>query len=109
MPSFDVVCETDKHEITNAIDQANREVGTRFDFKGSDSRVSKQENVLILESQSKFQVEQILDILRTKLVKRGIDLLCLDPGEIKEVGSRAKQEITVREGLDQDLARKIVR
>lgn len=109
MPSFDVVSEIDKHELDNAVDQANREIGNRFDFKGSDSKVSKQENVLVLESQSKFQVEQILDILRNKLVKRGIDLLCLEPGEIKEVGSRAKQEITVREGLDADLARKVVK
>lgn len=109
MPSFDVVSEVDKHELDNALDQTNREVGTRFDFKGSDARVEKQEKNLQLSAQSEFQINQMLDILRSKLVKRGIDLDCLEYGKVEEVGSRTKQQITVREGVDKELARKIVK
>jgi uncharacterized protein YajQ (UPF0234 family) len=109
MPSFDVVSEVDMHELDNAVDQTNREITNRFDFKGSNSSVTKQDNVLVLESGSEFQINQILDILRTRLVKRGIDILCLDVGKVEEVGSRARLQVTVREGLEKDLARKIVK
>lgn len=109
MPSFDVVSEVDKHELNNAVDQANREIGNRFDFKGTDSKIEQSENVLTLESQSDFQVKQIADILRNKLSKRGIDVACLEFADIQEANNRASQKVTVREGIDKDLARKIVK
>ena len=74
MPSFDIVSEVDMHEVANAVDQTNREVGTRFDFKGTDSRVERSEAVLTVHSDSEFQVRQILDILHAKLARRGVDI-----------------------------------
>ena len=109
MPSFDVVSEIDKHELTNAVDQANREIANRFDFKGTNSRVEQNDNVLNVTAPAEFQIKQIEDILRTKLAKRGIDIKCLDIGKIEESLSEARQQITVREGIDKDLARKIVK
>lgn len=109
MPSFDVVSEVDKHELVNAVDQANREISNRFDFKGTDSKITSKENVLTLEAPSEFQVEQILEILRNKLTKRGIDIDCLDTGDVEVVNMRAKQNVTVREGLDKETARKTIK
>lgn len=109
MPSFDVVCEVDKHEITNAVDQANREVGTRFDFKGTRSEFRQDEQKITLESESEFQIKQMADILTTKLAKRGVDIGHLDWGKIETANQRAVQVATVREGIDKDLARKIVK
>ena len=76
MPSFDIVSEVDRHEVNNAVDQANREIGARFDFKGSDAKIEYVENSLKLEAQSEFQIDQMRDILEKKLAKRGIDLAC---------------------------------
>lgn len=109
MPSFDVVSEIDSHELSNAIDQCNREVSNRFDFKGSDSRVEQKDAALTLVASSEFQVKQISDILLAKLSKRGIDVSCLDYGAIRESNNEARQEITVRQGIDTELARKIVK
>jgi uncharacterized protein YajQ (UPF0234 family) len=109
MPSFDVVSEINRHELANALDQTNREVSTRFDFKGSDARVETKELLLTLVAPSEFQVQQLLDILKTKLAKRGIDLATLKIDNIVVSGSEARQQITVREGLDADLARKMVK
>lgn len=109
MPSFDVVSEVDMHELTNAVDQTNREVGNRFDFKGSDSRVERSENVLTVHSESDFQINQILDILRNKMTTRGIDVGSLESGEVEVTNMRAKLVVTVRQGIDKDLARKIVK
>lgn len=109
MPSFDVVSEVDKHELTNAIDKVNREIGNRFDFKGSDAKVSQSEKVLTLEAGGEFQVKQIHDILFKSLASRKIDVACLDLGKIEERGMRAYQNITVQEGVDKELAKKIVR
>lgn len=109
MPSFDVVSEIDQHELTNAIDQVNREVINRFDFKGSDSKVEKGDGVLNIESQSEFQIKQIIDILHQKMVKRGLDIRSLEEGEVELRGSRAYLTITVQEGIDSELARKIVK
>lgn len=109
MPSFDVVSEVDKHELDNAVNQANREISNRFDFKGSDSKITANENVLTLEASSDFQIDQIRDILQNKLTKRGIDIGCLDLGEINVVNMRAKQNVTVREGLDKEIAKKVVK
>jgi uncharacterized protein YajQ (UPF0234 family) len=109
MPSFDVVSDFDAHEASNAIDQSNREVTTRFDFKGTDSKYELDGQVISLTSQSDFQLKQMLDILRQKLVKRGIDLACLDEKEPEFSGSEARQQVILRKGIDSDLARKLVK
>jgi len=109
MPSFDVVSEVDMHELSNAVDQANREVNTRFDFKGSDAKFEQSGSELTLTAQSEFQLEQMMDILRIKMVKRGVDIGSLEMGEPETVNMRARQKVTVRQGIDKDLARKIVK
>ena len=109
MPSFDVVSEIDQHELTNAIDQANREINNRFDFKGTDSKIETVDNSLTIISSSEFQVKQIQDILETKITKRGIDIRCLEYGEILENNNQARQLVNIKKGVNQDLARKIVK
>jgi uncharacterized protein YajQ (UPF0234 family) len=109
MPSFDMVSEVDMHEVSNAVDQASREVATRFDFKGTDSRFEREEAVITVVSESDFQVEQMLDILRAKLNRRGIDLgvLALDPPETS--GKLVRRKVTIRQGLDSETCRKAVK
>jgi len=109
MPSFDIVSEVDHHELSNAIDQANREIGTRYDFKGSDARIEQTHNQLTLITESEFQIKQMTPILKEKMSKRGIDVSCLEFADIVEMNKRARQQVLVREGLDKDLARKIVK
>jgi uncharacterized protein YajQ (UPF0234 family) len=109
MPSFDVVSDFDAHEARNAIDQANREVNTRFDFKGSGSKFELDDQVISLTSQSDFQLQQMLDIMRQKLAKRGIDLACLEEREPELVGKEARQTVLMRKGIESDLARKLVK
>jgi uncharacterized protein YajQ (UPF0234 family) len=109
MPSFDIVSEFDKHEAKNAIDQANKEVTTRFDFKGSNSTFELNEDKLIMISGSEFQLRQMLDIVQTKLTKRGVDIGCMDIAEPKASGKTVRQEITLKQGLDSLLAKKIVK
>jgi uncharacterized protein YajQ (UPF0234 family) len=108
MPSFDLVSEVDMHEAANAVDQANREVGNRFDFKGTGSRFDFEGSVITLHTQTEFQLKQMLDILQDKLTRRGIDIACLkiDPPEI--TGREARQCVTLRHGLDAPLAKQIV-
>lgn len=109
MPSFDVVSEIDHHELSNALDQANREIGTRYDFKGSNAGIEHSGKELLLEAESEFQIKQMTPILKEKMSKRGIDVDCLEFGDIVEMNRRARQAVTVREGLDKDLARKMVK
>jgi len=109
MPSFDVVSEVDLQEVRNAVDQANREVGTRFDFKGSDARYGLEDAVVQMQAQSEFQLEQMLDILRLKLVKRSVDIDCLELGPVETANNRARQALTIRQGVDTDNARRIVK
>ncbi|MHB8454675.1 MAG: YajQ family cyclic di-GMP-binding protein [Acidiferrobacterales bacterium] len=110
MPSFDVVSKIEMQEVRNAVDQANREIDNRFDLKGTDSRVELAESRLTLFADDEFKIKQIRDILLPKLVKRQVDLECLDEGKIETAsGGKARQEIQVREGIDADLARKIVK
>ena len=109
MPSFDVVSDFDAHEAANAVDQANREVNTRFDFKGTGSKFELDDQVIALTSQSEFQLQQMMDILRQKLAKRGVDLGCLDEQEPEITGSAARQNVVLRRGIDSDLARKLVK
>lgn len=109
MPSFDVVSKVDQHEVTNAVDQTNRELNTRFDFKGSGARVDQEGLQLSLRAPSAFQVDQVRDVLRTRLAKRGIDLAALELGEAVQSGAECRQRITVREGVDSELARRLVK
>jgi uncharacterized protein YajQ (UPF0234 family) len=109
MPSFDVVSEINMHELSNAVDQANREVGTRFDFRGSNSRIEQAQAEITIISESDFQVQQIRDILRNKMVKRGIDIGCLDVQEPYPSGKEVRQKVIARQGIDKELAKKIVK
>lgn len=110
MPTFDIVSEVDKQEIRNAIDQVNKEVNTRFDFKSSDARVEQVDYQLTVFADDEFKLEQVLDILRIKLTKRNVDVRCLDKGQIEKIsGNKVKQVVTVKTGLDSELAKKIVR
>jgi len=110
MPSFDIVSELDWHEVDNAVDQANREITNRYDFKGSGARVERQEALLTVYADNEFQVRQAADILQAKLAKRGIDLGALDPAEPEDSGGgKAQQKINLRAGIDQDLGRRIVK
>lgn len=109
MPSFDVVSEIDMHELGNAVDQANREISTRFDFKGSDAQIEQDKAVVTLRADNEFQITQMADILHNKLVKRGIDLDSLETDEIRTSGSKAHQKIAVREGINTELGKKIVK
>ena len=109
MPSFDVVSELDMHELTNAVDQTNKEVTNRFDFKGTNSKVERGDGVVNIESQSEFQIRQIIDILHQKMVKRGIDIRSLEEADVELRGSRAYLTIVLKQGIDTDLARKIVK
>lgn len=109
MPSFDVVSEFDAHEASNAIDQANREVGTRFDFKGSGSKYVLEDQLVTLTSQADFQLQQMMDILRQKLAKRGIDIACMKEEEVEITGSEARQKVILRKGIDTPLARDLVK
>lgn len=109
MPSFDVVSEVDMHELTNAVDQANREISTRFDFKGTNSSIAHKEAVLTLHSDSDFRINQMQSILFEKMTKRGIDISSLEQGKIEKSGTGVKQVSKVRQGIDKDIAKKIVK
>jgi cyclic-di-GMP-binding protein len=109
MPSFDVVSEVDAHELANAVDQTTREIGNRFDLKGSGARVEQDKYLLTLIAEADFQVQQVLEILRLRIAKRGIDVTCLDIGEVSRNLSEARQKVTVRNGLDAEYARKVVK
>lgn len=110
MPSFDIVSEVDKQELRNAVDQANKVITGRFDFKGSDARVEQAEYVLTVFADDEFKLDQILDIVNQTFGKRSIDVSCLDKGKIEKVsGNKVKQAITVKTGVESDLAKKIVK
>ena len=110
MPSFDIVSEVDSHEVRNAVDQTNKEVGSRFDFKGSDARVDQTELLLTIFADDEFKLEQVLDILRSKLTKRKIDVKKKKKSQIDKVsGNKVKQEVNVKTGLNSELAKKIVK
>jgi uncharacterized protein YajQ (UPF0234 family) len=107
MPSFDIVSEIDMHELSNAVDQTNREVGNRFDFKGSDATVEQGSEELTLKAQNEFQLNQMRDILYQKMTKRGIELTSLEEGQIAESGKTAQQKLKLRLGIDKEFGKKI--
>jgi cyclic-di-GMP-binding protein len=110
MPSFDVVCKPDLIELRNAVDQVNKEIGTRFDFKGSDSKVELNENTIMVYADDDFKLEQVAEIIRNKCAKRNVDVrfLTFDKKE-KMSGDKIKQTVTVKNGLDKDLAKQVVK
>jgi len=107
MPSFDVVSEVNQHELTNAVDQANRELTTRFDFKGVDAKFVLEEQVINQSAPSDFQLKQMEDILRARLIARSIDVRCLEFGDVETNLAGARQKVTVKQGIERDLAKKI--
>jgi len=109
MPSFDIVSELDLHEVANAVDQANREVGTRFDFKGTDAKFEIQEAVITLVAEADFQLQQMMHILNLRLTKRGIDIACMKIDAAEIAGKTAKQVVTLRQGIETELGKKIQR
>jgi uncharacterized protein YajQ (UPF0234 family) len=109
MPSFDIVSELDQHEVVNALDQATREIDTRFDFRGSDAKLELKDKVITLHAKSDFQLKQMLDILKLKLSKRGIDVQCLKVDDPIVNLQDARQTVTLREGIDTELGKKIQR
>ncbi|HEY0198954.1 MAG TPA: YajQ family cyclic di-GMP-binding protein [Rhodanobacter sp.] len=108
MPSFDVISEVDKHELTNAVDQANRELANRFDFKGADATYTLDDFVITQSAPSDFQLQQMLDILRGRLVARKIDIRALDAAEPEVNLAGAKQKITIKQGIEQPVAKKLI-
>ena len=109
MPTFDIVSEIDRHELTNAVDQANKEIGTRFDFKGSNARIEFSGDDLVFHAQSRFQLQQMFPVLLSKMSKRGLDIDSLKMGDVTEAATTAKQPVTVQEGIDKEIAKKIVK
>lgn len=109
MPSFDVVSELDGHEVANAVDQANREVDTRFDFKGTGAKFELADFVVALEAEADFQLKQMIDILTQKLSRRGIDVTCMKPETPEIALNKARQKVVLTHGIDSDIARKIVK
>lgn len=108
MPSFDTVLEPNLVEVKNAVEQATREVGTRFDFKGTSANLELKDKVITLFGDSDFQISQVDDILRSKLTKRGVDVRFLDVGKLEKIGGdKVKQAITVRSGIESETGKKI--
>ena len=110
MPSFDIVSQVDRQEVKNAIEQTNREVANRFDFKGSDARVEQNELQLTVFADDEFKLGQVLDVLRGRLSKRNVDVRCLELGEVEKIsGDKVKRPLTVRVGVAQEKAKSIVK
>lgn len=109
MPSFDVVSKIDNHEVTNAVDQTNREIGTRFDFKGTDARAELSKNTITLIAPTDFQLKQVDEILRNKLAKRQVDVRSLDYKDADVKLNEARQTVEVKQGIEADKAKKIVK
>ncbi|MBD3897648.1 YajQ family cyclic di-GMP-binding protein [Halomonas sp. ML-15] len=109
MPSFDIVSEFDKHEASNAVDQANREVQTRFDFKGVDASFELNGEVVSLQADVDFQLKQMLDVLRNKLIARGIDARCVEEQDPVLSGVKARQDVKLKQGLEQADSKAIIK
>jgi uncharacterized protein YajQ (UPF0234 family) len=110
MPSFDIVSEVPAQEVKNAVEQVNKEIGNRFDFKGSDARVEQKEFELTVFADDEFKLGQVLDVLRARLAKRNVDVRCLELKSVEKIsGDKVKQPVTVRVGVPQDKAKSIVK
>ena len=109
MPSFDVVSQVDKQEVTNAVDQANRELATRFDFKGTNAKFDVEDDQITMRAPNEFQLRQMYDVLTKRLVGRQVDIRCLKLEDPQINVSEARQLITVRQGVESEMAREIVK
>ena len=109
MPSFDVVSEVDLHEVTNAVDQASREVRSRFDLRGVDAGFEFADGEIVVWAEEEFQVRQLVDILQDKLTRRGVDIGALEPGSLEASGKTKRQPLHVKQGIDTEASRRIVR
>ena len=110
MPSFDIVSEVNQVEVRNALDQANKEISTRFDFKGSDARIEHKDKLLTLFADDEFKLKQVTDVMLGKLAKRGVDVRALEFGAVEKMsGDKVKQAVTIRVGVEQERAKRIVR
>lgn len=109
MPSFDIVSKLDSHEVTNAVDQANRELERRFDFKGTGAAFERSDGIVTLKADAEFRLKQMQDILLQRLTARGIDIRCVDMGDAEVNLASARQQVTLKQGIDQPLAKKIVK
>jgi len=109
VPSFDVVSEVDMHEMANALDQSRREITTRYDFRNSKALIEDDDDVITLIADNEFQIQQMLDIVYGKMSKRGIDIKSIETSDVERRGTESRQKITVRQGIDKDSARKIVK
>ncbi|HWD21956.1 MAG TPA: YajQ family cyclic di-GMP-binding protein [Burkholderiales bacterium] len=110
MPSFDVVSQVNQQEVKNAVEQANKEISNRYDFKGSDARVEHNELALTVYADDEFKLGQVMDVLRARLAKRNVDVRCLEPGTVEKIsGDKVKQPVTVRVGIAQEKAKSIVK
>src|ERR1700754_1639232 len=108
MPSFDIVSEVDIHELTNAVDQAKREVATRFDLRGPSATVELEENVITQKADNEFQLGQLMDILRARLAARQIDTRSMDIGKVETNLAEGRQKVTIKQGIEQPVAKKII-
>lgn len=109
MPSFDIVSEIDMHELTNAVNNANRAISQRYDLKGTQTSIKQSKEEVTLISESEFQVQQVLDIMHKELVRRKVDIKSLEEGHIKPNGKLVEQQLTIRQGIDKDTSKKIVK
>ena len=110
MPSFDITSEVNKVELKNAIDQSNKEVTNRFDFKGSDARIEQNELQLAVYADDDFKLKQVMDVFQGKCAKRGVDVRALDPKDAEKIsGNKVKQLVDVKNGIEQEMAKRIVR
>jgi hypothetical protein len=110
MPSFDIVSQVDKQEVKNAVEQTNKEVSNRFDFKGSDARVEQNDLQLTVFADDEFKLGQVLDVLRGRMTKRNVDVRCLELGAVEKIsGDKVKRPVTVRTGIPQDKGKSIVK
>jgi len=108
MPSFDIVSQVDRQEVKNAVEQTNKEIANRFDFKGSDARVEQNELVLTVYADDEFKLGQVSDVLRARLAKRNVDVRCLEPGTVEKIsGDKVKRPLTVKVGIAQEKAKEI--
>jgi cyclic-di-GMP-binding protein len=110
MPSFDIVSQVNQQEVKNAVEQANKEVSNRYDFKGSDARVEQNELALTVYADDEFKLGQVMEVLRARLAKRNVDVRCLEPGALEKIsGDKVKQPVTVKVGIVQDKAKSILK
>jgi uncharacterized protein YajQ (UPF0234 family) len=110
MPSFDITSEVNKMELKNAVDQANKELQQRFDFKGSDARIEQTETALTLYADDDFKLKQVMDLFTGRCAKRGVDVRALDPKPLEKIGgNKVKQAVAVRNGIEQETAKRIVK